>query len=179
MSFATKHRLLLGLAVIMMLVPTFMYASGMLGRAPLYEGDVRQEMSCVVCSGSGQVTVDSENSGCTACRGRGVGEFIIPGPNRPLQLVGTVLNSENEPVEGAEIVTTETTNPDATVTMISNQDGQFGVKLPPGEFTLKVTSPSGTVTENVKVEPNTTPISAHGLETMHKIEKTFLLTSPN
>lgn len=178
MSFATKHRLLLGLAVLMMLIPTFMYAGGMLGRAPLYEGDVRREMTCVVCSGTGLQAGSDEEASCTVCRGRGVGEFIIPGNNRPLQLVGTVLDSENKPVEGVEIETSETSDPTVSITMVSNQDGQFGVKLPPGDFTLKLTSPKGTATETLKIEPNSAPIYAQGLETMHKVERTFVLTTP-
>ena len=100
MPFATKQRLLLGLAVLMMCIPTILYSAGLLGRAPVFEGDVRKEMTCLSCDGLGQ---SGEEEGCDTCRGRGVADYIIPGPNRPIQLVGTVFDSRSGRVEGADI----------------------------------------------------------------------------
>ena len=74
MSFATIQRLLLGLAVLMMLVPTVLYGAGMLGRAPLFEGDVRKEITCVTCNGLGR---SAKEESCKTCRGRGVADFIL------------------------------------------------------------------------------------------------------
>lgn len=171
MSFATRQRILLGLAVLMMLAPTFMYAGGYLGRAPLFEGDSRKEMTCVTCDGLGKV----KDEKCTTCYGRGVAEFIIPGPNRPVQLVGTVHDTGAKPLVGAEIEITESVNPGPPIVMRTNDDGQFGFKFPPGSYKLKLKHEKLALDQEIKVEPNSSPIAASGSETLHKIEKTFTL----
>jgi hypothetical protein len=155
----------------MMLAPTFMYAGGYLGRAPMFEGATRQEMSCLTCQGLGKV----EEQKCTTCYGQGVAEYIMPGVNRPLQLVGTVHDAKAQPLEGAEIAITESVNPGAPIIMKTNQDGQFGFKFPPGSYQLQLTHGNLTLKEELKVEPNQAPIAATGSETLHKIEKTFTL----
>jgi hypothetical protein len=178
MNFATKQRILLGIAVLLMFTPTFLYSAGMLGQAPLYEGDVRKEMGCLTCDGMGRT--DKEET-CGTCRGRGVAEFILPGPNRPLQLVGTVLNSSGEKQEGANIAVHEAgvtpgENGAKEILFLTNGDGQFGVKLPPGEYVIKAGTEGGsTVQESVLIEQNPSPVPATKMETLHKIEKEFRL----
>ena len=178
MNFATKQRILLGIAVLLMFTPTFLYSAGLLGQAPLYEGDLRKEMTCVTCEGLGR---SGEEDSCGTCRGRGVAEFILPGPHRPLQLVGTVLNTSGEKIEGADIavhVAGATPGEDGAKEILfkTNGDGQFGVKLPPGEYVIKAgVEGGGTVQEAITVEQNPAPVPATKLETLHKIEKEFRL----
>jgi Carboxypeptidase regulatory-like domain len=173
MSFATKQRLLLGIAVLMILTPTILYSAGLLGRAPIYEGDVRKEMTCITCDGLGR---SAGEESCSTCRGRGVADFIIPGPNRPLQLVGTVKASTGETVEGADIACREAEGNDMELLFKSNGDGQFGIKLPPGTYIVKVSAPDkGSVSESVLVEANTDPLPARGTSTLHILEKDFML----
>lgn len=156
-----------------MLVPTFLYSAGLLGRAPLFEGDVRKEITCVSCDGLGRTA--SEES-CPTCRGRGVADFIIPGPNRPIQLVGTVKNAAGKPVEAAEIATRQAEGDATQLILKTNGDGQFGIKLPPGSYVISVSATEhGSVTENIQVETNAKPIPARGTETLHSLEREFTL----
>ena len=177
MTFATRQRLLLGIAVLLMITPTILYSAGLLGRAPLYDGDVRKELTCVTCNGLGRTGEDT----CSTCHGRGVADFILPGPFRPLQLVGTVYNSSGEAVEGADIGVHQADQTPGTdgakeILFKTNADGQFGVKLPPGQYVIKVSKgESGPVEESITVERNPEPVAATKLETLHKLEKEFRL----
>lgn len=178
MTFATKQRILLGIAVLLMFTPTFLYSAGLLGQAPLYEGDIRKEMSCLTCEGLGR---SGEEETCGTCRGRGVAEFILPGPHRPLQVVGTVYNSSGEKIEGANIavhVLGAVPGQDGAkeILFVTNDDGQFGVKLPPGEYVIKAGTEGGAeIQDSLLVEHNPSPLPATKLETLHKIEKEFRL----
>lgn len=157
----------------MMLVPTILYSAGMLGRAPIFDGDVRKEMTCISCNGLGR---SAEEEACTTCRGRGVAEFIIPGPNRPIQLVGTVRDSAGEPLEEAEVSTRQAQGDDTALVLRTNEDGQFGIKLPPGDYVLSISAEGKeTITETVSVEQNSEPLAAVGFETLHQIEREFVL----
>lgn len=176
MTFATRHRILMGLAVLMMLAPTFLYAGGYLGRAPLFEGDTRKEMTCADCQGLG--TVKDKNGAdekCKTCHGLGVADYIIPGPNRPIQLVGTLHDKAGKPLVDAEIAITEVGQPGSPIVMQTNNDGQFGFKFPPGTFNLKLTHGKLAAQETLKVEPDLHPIAATSWETLHTVKKTFTL----
>lgn len=176
MTFATRQRLLLGLAVLMMLAPTFLFASGKLGQSPLFEGDSRKELTCLVCDGLGKVKDrEKKDDKCPTCRGLGVVDYIIPGPNRPQQLVGTLHDSKGRPLTGAEIAITEVGQPADPIVMKTNDDGQFGFKFPPGNFHLKLTHGALAAEQDLKVEPNSQPIASTDSETLHKFEKTFVL----
>lgn len=178
MTFATRQRVILGIAVLLMFTPTILYSAGLLGQAPMYDGDVRKEMTCLVCNGMGRT---GEEDTCGTCRGRGVAEFILPGQNRPLQLVGTVMNTSGEKIEGADIavhMAGVTPGEDGAKEILfkTNGDGQFGVKLPPGEYVIKVSNQSGDTTqETLLVEHNPAPLPATKMETLHKIEREFRL----
>ena len=171
MTFATKQRLLLGLAVLLMLAPTFMYAGGYLGQSPMFEGDTRKEMTCATCDGLGLVKTES----CKTCRGRGVVDYILPGPNRPLQLVGTVQDSKSKPLVGADIAITESGKAGEPIIMKTNDSGQFGFKFPPGSYHLRLTHEKLASDQELKVEANLQPIPTTGAETLHVIKKTFTL----
>lgn len=172
MSFATRQRFLLGLAVLMMLAPTFMYAAGKLGQAPMFTGDTRKEMTCLSCDGLGT----TQGISCKNCYGRGVGDYIIPGPNRPIQLIGTLHDPKAKPLVGAEIAITESGDKESKpVIMKTNDNGQFGFRFPPGSYHLKLSHDTLAAEQEVTVEPNLDPISTTGSETLHKVEKTFTL----
>lgn len=173
MKYATTQRLLLGLAVLMMLVPTILLAAGKLGQAPLWDGDVRKEMTCLTCQGVGR---PAPEKACPTCYNRGVAEYIVPGPERPLQLVGTVHNPAGEPLVGAKIEARETEHPEGTPLVLqTNNDGQFGMKLPPGSYSLQFSHENLSLEQTVEAVSNSEPIPAKGSETLHKIEKTFVL----
>lgn len=173
MPFATKQRLLLGLAVLLMCIPTILYSAGLLGRAPLFEGDVRKEMTCLTCNGLGR---SAEKESCDTCRGRGVADFIIPGPNRPIQMIGTVTNAAGEKVAGAEVGARQAQGDETELLLKTNGDGQFGIKLPPGQYVLRVTAQTGESTqESVTIEQVSTPLPARSLDTLHTIERDFRL----
>lgn len=171
MSFATRQRFLLGLAVLLMLAPTFMYAAGKLGQAPMFAGDTRKEMTCLTCDGLGTAKGES----CKTCYGRGVGDYIIPGPNRPIQLIATLQDGRSLPLVGADIAITEKGSDAQPVMMKTNDDGKFGFRFPPGRYQLKLTHGKLSGDEEIEVKANLDPISASGSETLHKIEETFTL----
>ena len=157
----------------MMLVPTLLYGANMLGRAPIFEGDVRKEMTCISCDGLGR---SAEKESCDTCRGRGVAEFILPGPNRPIQLIGTVRDSAGDTVEGADVATKQAEGDDTELLLKTNGDGQFGIKLPPGNYVIKISKDgSGSVEETLNMKANPDPLPARTLDTLHKLEQKFIL----
>lgn len=161
--------------MILMLIPTFLLGAGMLGQAPMFEGDVRKEMTCVGCNGLGRT---AKEESCPTCRGRGVAEFILPGPNRPIQLVGTVKSPSGAPVKGAQVAAHEKGLEGSAVLLETNNDGQFGLKVPPGEYVLNITSAgSGTLASEFKIEQNSKPIPAVGYDTLHRLDKEFTLSN--
>jgi hypothetical protein len=173
MTFATTQRLLLGLAVLMMLAPTFMLASGRLGGPPMFEGDTRKETSCRTCDGMGKVKGET----CPTCRGRGFADYIFPGDNRPIQLVGTVQGPGSKPLVGAKIDITEVGVKADAIPMLTNEAGQFGFKFPPGSYHMSFSAPGTTLKleRDIKVEADRDPIPVRGEETLHKIEETYTL----
>jgi hypothetical protein len=157
----------------MMVIPTLLYSAGMLGRAPLFEGDVRKEMTCVTCDGLGRTAKEET---CTTCRGRGVADFIIPGPNRPIQMIGTVLGPDNKPVEGAEIAARQAEGDTTELFLETNPEGQFGIKLPPGDYVVRVSAQGvGSVQESLVIKQDPNPLPARSLDTHHKLNKEFKL----
>ena len=157
----------------MMLVPTILYGANMLGRSPIFEGDVRKEMTCISCDGLGR---SADEDSCATCRGRGVAEFILPGQNRPLQLVGTVRDAAGDTVEGADVATRQAEGDDTELLLKTNDNGQFGIKLPPGSYVIKISKDgSGSVEETLNVKSNPDPLPAQSLDTLHKLEQKFIL----
>jgi hypothetical protein len=148
-----------------------MYAGGKLGQAPLFDGDTRKEMTCITCDGLGAVKTEP----CKICWGRGVADYVIPGPNRPQQLVGTVHDTRSKPLTGAEIAITDKAQPGEPIIMKTNDDGQFGFKFPPGTYHLRLTHGTLALDQDLTVEANSEPIPTTGSETLHKLEKTFIL----
>ena len=128
-------------------------------------------MTCITCDGLGR-TADDES--CANCRGRGVADFIIPGQNRPLQMIGTVKDASGKTIEGADIATRQAEGDQTPLMLKTNGDGQFGIKLPPGAYVVTVSAPEkGSVTESILVEANTDPLPARGVDTLHELKKEF------
>ncbi len=173
MTFVVRQRLLLGLAVILMLAPTMMYAGGKLGQAPMFTGDTKKEMSCLTCDGLGKI----KGENCKTCYGRGFADYIIPGKERPIQLVGTLKDSQGKALVASEIAITEPSVGGSPIVMKTNDDGQFGFKFPPGKFHLEMVHPATGLkaSADVTVEANQDPILATGTDTLHKLEKSFTL----
>ncbi len=175
MNLALRQRILLAVAVLLMLVPTFLLAAGKIGQPPLFEGDVRREMTCITCDGLGRQTHESEQDPCSVCKGTGVAEFIIAGPNRPLQLVGTVTDGKSEPLAGAEIRAQELEDQEFSLIVSTNAQGQFGLKLPPGHYRLQFAHEHGNLDTQFEVPVNDRPLPVRGADTLHRLEHTFVL----
>lgn len=167
MNKSTLQRALLGLAVLMMLVPTFLFAAGPLRRPPMFEGDQLTKARCQPCEGLGQV----KGSECEVCRGQGQIDVVIPGPHRPVQLVGTVRLREQS-VGGAAI---EIVYSDGAFELKTNPQGQFGAKLPPGSYTVRVAHDGRKTEKELKVEPDNAPIPVNGEGSLRKLEVDFPL----
>lgn len=175
MNLALRQRILLAVAVLLMLVPTFLLAAGKIGQPPLFEGDVRREMTCITCDGLGRQASEPEQEPCSTCKGAGVAEFIISGPNRPLQLVGTVTDGKNVPLAGTEVRAQELENQEFSLIVNTNSQGQFGLKLPPGEYRLLFAHEQGSLDTEFEVPADARPLPVRGADTLHRLEHTFVL----
>jgi len=127
-----RSRLLLGAAVLMMLVPSFMFWAGPLRRPLMVAGDRLEERACLVCKGS--------NPDCKRCRGKGVLEYIVPGPQRPTHIIGHVY-ANDQPVESAHVTILTSVEP---ITLRTDPAGRFGATLPPGNYTVVLKKAEGT-----------------------------------
>lgn len=182
MNQALRQRILLAVAVLLMLVPTFLLAAGKIGQPPLFDGDQRLELTCIVCDGMGRLDAETEDS-CVECRGTGVAEYIVPGESRPVQFVGTVLDAAGAVVSGAEVHAFELSSEETglqvsefSLVVYSNDAGQFGLKLPPGHYRIEIDHDSGKGMEDIEVTRNETPILVRGEETLHRIEQAISLS---
>ncbi len=182
MNQALRQRILLAVAVLLMLVPTFLLAAGKIGQPPIFDGDQRLELTCIVCDGMGRVDADTEEK-CAECRGTGIAEYIVPGDLRPIQLVGTVLDSAGAVVPDAEVrgfeLSLEEAGPQVSefsLTVYSNDSGQFGLKLPPGHYRLEIEHDAGKMVEDLEVQRIETPLLVRGQETLHRMDRSFTLS---
>ncbi len=166
------HQLLLGLAVIMMFVPTFMYFEGSLQKPPMWEGDELVQVTCPTCDG------EPGEKECSYCKDRGLVSAIKPGQHRPLYLIGTVVDQQEQPLEGASVEVSTWAEP---LHFETSAEGQFGVKLPPGTYTIKVEAEEGAkaLTKSVVFPENRDLIylpakfEMGGL--LHELQETFVL----
>lgn len=117
-----RSRLVLGAALLMMLVPSFMFWSG--PRPLMVDGDRLEERACPVCQGTGPE--------CKRCRGKGVLRFLVPGPHRPTHIIGHVY-SNDQPVEAAHVTILTSVEP---ISLKTDPTGRFGATLPPGNYTV-------------------------------------------
>ncbi len=168
MSSLIKHRILLGLAVIMMLVPTIMFAAGPLRLPPLFEGDQVVEVACPTCEGSG--SVDGEK--CNKCSGQGLVPGIVAGPNRPVQIVGIVLSGQ-QMIEGARVKVDLGSG--EKLSYQTNDKGQFGVKLPPGNYRIEVSHGEKTASTEVEVLHHKEPVAIEEGGNLYRQEIEFQL----
>jgi hypothetical protein len=128
-------------------------------QTPLHEGDERRSITCQWCEGSG--TLEGER--CKYCLGAKKLKAIIPGPNHPLRIRGTVWNlgsfdskaaaEEKASAEDYEEVFLKARpqtvgqakltfkNDTDEVVLDSKVSGRFWGFIPPGEYTLTVEHP--------------------------------------
>ena len=131
----------------MMLVPSFLFWSGHLSRPLMVEGDQLQEQPCPVCRGT--------DTKCKRCHGKGVINFIVPGPQRPTHVVGHVYGNDQQP--RADVNVTVEIPPHDPIKLRTDATGRFGVTLPPGNFTLKLNEGA---TQQIHIDPQTKPVPA-------------------
>jgi hypothetical protein len=67
--------------------------------------------------------------------------------NGPLERQGQVLDTSGAPVPGARIVIVASTVPMPEIALLSDEQGRFALRLPPGHFTLRAHGPSGATGE--------------------------------
>lgn len=148
-----KIHLVLGLAVLMMLVPTFLYLAGPLRSPIMVEGDSLGEHTCPDCQGAA--------GDCRRCHKTGKIPHVFPGPNRPVQIVGHLYGPDGQPVSGAAVAI-KTSAGDIEVK--SDERGMFGATLPPGKYAMAVTPSqppeSNSESSEILVEALKAPIPA-------------------
>ena len=146
---AAKMHLVLGLAVLMMMVPTFLYLAGPLRQPLMVEGDRLEDRPCPQCQGT--------QKDCKRCHGKGVVPHVVPGPLRPTQVVGHIYAPDQSPVSNAKVSLQTSVGP---IDLQSDEKGRFGVTLPPGSYSMTLKSAQGELQEQVKVEVLKTPTPA-------------------
>lgn len=98
MAYTDGYRALVRMVVILLAIPVFYYVTtssiAYVTGPDLYEGDVLEKRTCRECGGDGKQEPDPSfpmvGDRCVACRGKGEVEVIVPGPNRPTRIWGTV-----------------------------------------------------------------------------------------
>lgn len=125
-------------------------------QAPLHEGDKRESLTCKWCEGKG--TLDGER--CRYCLGAKKLKAIIPGPNHPVRIRGTVWDLSAFPDRESAVQRSESEDYDKvmlkpvpetvnravlkfegggeTTEVEGKVSGRFRGFLKPGEYTLKV-----------------------------------------
>lgn len=132
--------LVLGMAVMMMLVPTFLYVAGPLRQPLLTEGDKIEDRTCPQCNGM--------KKDCPRCKGTGVVPFVIPGPVRPTQIIGHVYAPDQSVVADASVTVQ---GGGQTMSFKTDEQGRFGVTVPPGEYPISIQSPKGQLDDKINV----------------------------
>lgn len=148
MKFATKLRLLLFLSMALMLAPLAMLSYGVIGGPPLWEGDRTEQRVCPDCQGRGR--------GCVSCKGRGKANFILPGPYRPTQFDGLIIDHrqswsgeappaplpQTPPGKGVFPAHVKFITKDGyEVPFETDPQGRFQVQLPPGSYKVQAGAP--------------------------------------
>ncbi len=148
MKFATKLRLMLFLSVGLMFAPLAMLCGGVIGGPPLWEGDRVEHRLCPDCQGKGMK--------CRACNGRGKADYVIPGPHRPTQFDGLILDPRgtwqgDSPPGALPLKPNGRGIFPAHVKFIASDgfevpfetdpQGRFQVELPPGTFKVQASAP--------------------------------------
>ncbi|MBI3924420.1 MAG: carboxypeptidase regulatory-like domain-containing protein [Armatimonadetes bacterium] len=153
-----RYRLLLGIAVLLMFTPTFLYFAGPL-RAPLtFEGDRVVELKAREVEGR-YVPIEDAQSTDYELR-----EFIIPGQHRPVRVTGTVFDAADEKRRIARAAV-KLKAQGLELQKETSEQGQFGLDLPPGRYALEISAPGyQTYAQEYVVEHSTEPIPAHPVE---------------
>jgi hypothetical protein len=135
-----KMQLLLGMAVLMMLVPTFLYLAGPLRQPLLTQGDRIEDRTCPMCKGL--------KRDCPRCKGTGVVPFVVPGLLRPTNIIGHVYGPDQAVVPQAAVSIQTSAG---TIELKTDEQGRFGACMPPGEYPMTIQSSKGQLQDKLKV----------------------------
>lgn len=148
------------------------------GGPQTFQGDVVESRACLACQGTGE----NEGERCRSCLGAKKLKVVVPGPNHPVQIRGTVrdlsafesLEKAQEqaavdaksrklslkPVQGAvREATISITGPEATIDLEPNATGKFKSLLKPQKYKVVVTAPGFAIEElTVEIPPLTQPV---------------------
>jgi hypothetical protein len=129
----------------------------------LHPGDRTESLACPVCSGSGEGK--QPETRCQACLGNKKLKAVLPGPNHPVSLRGTVrdLSAFKDQEEAELVAATEATDTRPSLKPVtgavagatllfesssgertevtSKAVGKFSTMLPPGQYRVSITAP--------------------------------------
>ncbi len=110
-------------------------------QAPLHEGDTRRSITCKWCEGKGTL----EGDRCRYCLGAKKLKAIIPGPNHPVRIRGTLWNlNAFESREEAQQAAEKTDYSQVLLKQLPETVGLAQLKFTRGQNTTEIaTKPSG------------------------------------
>ncbi len=153
----------------------------------LREGDRVESLACPVCDGSGEAKEAGKR--CATCLGAKKLKAVVPGPNHPMLIKGTVrdLSAFKDQAEADEVASTDAKDHKVSLRVVRGAVGQaslvfegperleiqgkvtgrFSGYLKPGSYKLTVTAPGFAQLERqLQVDPRKDPIwpEAAGVE---------------
>jgi hypothetical protein len=171
-------RILLGISVLLMMVPTFLYVQGPLRQPLLTPGDKIIQSTCPDCRGLGQVTAVNATSPstCRRCSGTGKVPYVVAGPKRPTQIIGHVYAPDAiTPISNADVHLETGLVP---IDLKTDPHGMFGVTLPPGNYTLNLKSPTGNYKRGLTVDMIQQALPADRDLTFLTLHEAFVTEAP-
>jgi hypothetical protein len=180
------RKALLGTTVLLLAIPVFYFgvhgALAYIG-PELYEGDRVEVRPCRQCRGAGTDLeiarqVPELGGRCPFCKGKGVVDVIVPGPNRPTRVWGVVVDlrlADGAPLRRRTVALIPGTAPPvpggipgAVLTFRSDgepieveadSNGRFSRRFPPGTYQVRAFAPGFLSVEGeMEVPPLTEPI---------------------
>ena len=174
---SSKQKVIAYIVVFFFLAIMLVFGLRSSAQVPLHEGDVRKSITCKWCEGEG--TLAGER--CKYCLGAKKLKAIIPGPNHPLRIRGTVwklasFKSKEEAEKAAsevdyskvELRAADNTvggtkitfkTGDEVVEMQSKISGRYRGFIKPGDYTVTVEAPNfAPQTFDYKVPVRTKPV---------------------
>ncbi len=133
------------------------------GGPQLWDGDVVESMDCQSCQGSGEV----EGERCRGCLGAKKLKVVIPGPNHPAQLKGTVrdLSAFKSEEEGREVAAREAAETGLSLKPVQGGIGQAVLTLEGAEATIALeTKATGKYSSLVKPGEYSVTVTAEGFQ---------------
>jgi hypothetical protein len=143
-----RIHLILGIAVLMMLTPSFLYLAGPLRSPMVVEGDRLGQHDCPACNAS-------TKSDCTRCGNKRQVLHVFPGPNRPTQVVGHVYSPDQAVIPQAQVTIDSAAG---KIEVKTDEQGRFGATLPPGHYPLSIKSDKLSYSADLEVPKLTNPL---------------------